>query len=982
MRIALLLFTTFSFSLIGNGQNHIQALDSIKNLITDKSTPKEKVEIHSIRLEYCSRNNIDSITFFKVLKEFESEENCPDCPYVARYNLGHYFYEKNDLEKSKKYFKRSVVESKSICDDAYNNSLAWLAQIDLNKGNYEKAKQSITQLIEYNRDKNPEARFNAYFLQAGIQREQGYTLSAISSFHYSDSCTSLFKNSDFKFVCKSKVYNNLGNTFREIKDYANAEYYLNKGIKFSLKTEQQDELPFLKLSKAILKADQKKYLKSIEALDSLEELFKKQEMFNYELGEVYFYKGICNLGLGKYKEAIAFFDRAKRIFQAFGNYLVYAESIAYKAHCHIELKELKKATILLDSAFSIANEIKIEPIQISTLEYMIKLNVLKKQFKRSYELIQIRDSLKENIQNRIDKNKVIDRETKFQAQLKEEELKLLKANQIINKEKNNRKSNILIGGIILSLLSGAVLFTLYRNRQKTAQKLKEIDKLKTNFFENISHEFRTPLTLIKLPLSQAINANKPIDVKELNLMHNNASRLQNLIEDLLSLSELEAGKMKIKKTAQDPLLQSKTLCSQFDSYAESKGINYQKVIERNSIKATYDKSVVDKVLGNLISNAIKYSEKGGEVQVSVAIIDQKLVMKVSDKGEGISPEDQAKIFERFYRVGDSDEGKQGSGIGLALVKKLIEINNGSIDVTSKINEGSTFTASIPLEHCVQLPFEEKSPAVENRVQVESEKENLLEIIELNDKPQILIAEDSKELLDYISALFKDDFQVIQAKDGEEGMHKALENVPDFIISDWMMPTKNGLDFCKSIKTNTITSHIPFLLLTAKSMVEDKIEGYETGADAYFAKPFNFKELQSRINGLLKQRQLLYEKFSNSDIPLSTPTTNSIDAQFWKDFKSYLKNNISNSELSANQFAEHLGMSRMQLHRKLTTLTGQSLSAFIKNQRMNLAVNLLKDAAYRISDVCYEVGYEDQSAFARAFKKEFGVTPTQYRDKLK
>lgn len=977
-----ILFVFLIVCTIANGQNHEKVLDSIKNLITDQSTIDEKISIHLDRLTYCYTNSVDSATFFKVMKEFEIEENCHDCPFIARNSLGHFYYTKNEFDKSEKYFERSIKESKSVCDYAYNNSLSWLTQINLNNGSYEKAKQNIDELIEYNKDENPEVRFNAYFLLGGIQREQGYSLSAINSFHNADSCTSLFKDNGFRFICKSKVYNNLGNTFREIKDYENAEYYINKGIESSENTKYKDEIPFLKMSLAILNADQKKYVESSIVLDSLEKTFERQSNFDYELGEVFFYKGICKHGLGEYKEALIHFEKAKRIYKAHGNFLTLAETIAYMANCYMELKELNKASILLDSAITIANEIEIEPIQISTLDYMIKLSVLNKEFEKSYELILVRDSLKQIIQNRIDKNRVIDRETQFQTQLKDEELKFLKASKELDDQKQKQKENILIGGIILTSIIGVMLFFLFRNRQNTNRKLKEIDTIKTRFFENISHEFRTPLTLIKLPLSQAIHNKEELDLKELNLMHNNASRLQNLIEDLLSLSELEAGKMEIKKSDQDPLVQAKTLSSQFDSYAESKGINYHKVIERNSIKATYDKSVVDKVLANLISNAIKYSETGGEVQVSVSIVDQKLVMKVSDKGDGISPADQEKIFERFYRVGETDEGKQGSGIGLALVKKLLEINSGTIEVTSKINEGSTFTASIPMENIVQLPFEPLPEKTKEKKYFNLKKEDLLESIELSDKPKLLITEDSKELLTYISTLFKEDFQLIDAKDGEEGMKKALEHVPDFIISDWMMPNKNGLEFCKDVKTNSITSHIPFLLLTAKSMVEDKIEGYDTGADAYFSKPFNFNELKARVNSLLKQRKLLYDKFSYSDIQLSGSSNNSLDIEFWQEFKSYLKQHIKESDLlSATQFSEHLGMSRMQLHRKLIALTGKNLSTFVKNQRMNLACELLKDKSLRISDVCYEIGYEDKSAFARVFKQEFGVTPTQFRKNL-
>lgn len=503
-----------------------------------------------------------------------------------------------------------------------------------------------------------------------------------------------------------------------------------------------------------------------------------------------------------------------------------------------------------------------------------------------------------------------------------------------------------------------------------------MDATKSRFFENISHEFRTPLTLIKLPVIEALRLNRSLSNEQLNTVHNNASRLQNLIEDLLSLSEMEVGKTHTNITSQNPLKQASALSAQFNSYAESKQIRYHTHIVSNDQIADYDKKVVEKVLTNLISNAIKYTAKGGEVDVVAALNGQNLEIKVSDNGNGISEQDQDKIFDRFYQINEKDEGNQGSGIGLALVKKLLEVHHGNITVISKKGVGSTFIATLPIAN-IRKEIQKKELESDKGEIATSVTKDLVSEVNLSDKPQLLIVEDNEELRDYIKDIFKDNYEVHTAQNGLVGLEMAIDFVPDFIISDWMMPEMNGIDLCQNIKTNNITSHIPFLLLTAKADVKHKIKGYETGADAYFSKPFNMEELKAKIDSLINQRKVLYEKYSDGNIPTNL-SANSHDVNFWEEFKIHLKTNLSESELSTETIAHALAVSRMQLHRKITALTGMSVGTLIRNQRMKQATRLLEDPKFRVSEICYEVGYDDSSSFTRAFKKEYGLTPTEYR----
>ena len=968
----LLLLISLPHFLCGKSQVSVEA--NLQEIELQASPIEKALSYEKAASNYLKTNDFNSFKRFDKLVRIKFTRDEIVMVRSLEFN-GSFMMEMGQLDSAIIFFDSVLALSNGKYYTSEVEALFGLVHIYRNLNELEKSEEYCNRILKLKELKNYEK--GKAFLDLGIiYNFKGTYNLAVEKFLIADS---LLTNDSKE---KASVYSCLANVYMELGDFESSEKYYNAAYKIA---EEQLDTFSMNVINGVYKPDVEigkgNYEKAHHYLLKGQQYFTKNYSYYY-LNYIETSLGINEINRKNYSNAIDIFEsilsKNKNELTAFEK----SEIHLSLAECHLNLKEWQLCKKHIDSTWYYSDSNLSDYIILFILEKEEKLYSRQGKFKEAFEVSKKIRGINNNIDSLASIELTNELMAKFESERKDEVIISLKTkNELVKQQKLNQR-NILIAGISITSIIGLLFFFLYRNRQKTSAKLKEIDTIKTRFFENISHEFRTPLTLIKLPLSQAINNEEKLDLKELNLMHNNASRLQNLIEDLLSLSELEAGKMIIKKSEQDPLVQSKTLSSQFDSYAESKGINYHKVIERNSIKATYDKSVVDKVLANLISNAIKYSETGGEVQVSVAMVDQKLVMKVSDQGDGITPEDQEKIFERFYRVGETDEGKQGSGIGLALVKKLLEINNGTIEVTSKINEGSTFTATIPLENIIQLPYEPIPESSITKKHIKRKKEDLLDVTELSDKPKLLITEDNKELLEYISDLFKDDFQLINATDGEEGMKQALEFVPDFIISDWMMPNKNGLEFCKEIKTNSVTSHIPFLLLTAKSMVEDKIEGYETGADAYFSKPFNFNELKARINSLLKQRQLLYDKYSGSDIRLSAASNNSLDIEFWGKFKAYLKDNIRESEaLNATKFSDHLGMSRMQLHRKLIALTGKNLSAFIKNQRINLACELLKDKSLRISDVCYEIGYEDKSAFARVFKQELGITPTQFRKNL-
>ena len=977
LSIFLLVLTSVSF-----GQD-FNLIDSMKNELKLKETEKERYFVYLDFMDYTLDVTRDSTTFFHINDLFRQGKDCDMCVYAYMNYIGHFYISKGNYKKALLVYKESARISKNNDRRVYNTAQTWIAQSYLFLKHYDSAIIFINELISYNSDnkENIVDVYNAYFLLGTINKNRGYYLSSLDNFQTADSLSDLLDQTKRNvWIKKTRLYNNTSSLFRSLNDYKKAEIYSKKALASAIKSKRDKELFSAKFTYAILKVYQRKFDSSIIELKEIESFFSEKKYNIRKLSECKLLLGKSYYGLKKYNKAISVLEESLLLFNKTKDSNDISSVYRILGDCEFKTGNNEKGKKQLFRSLDIAISINDLESQIKALNSLSIIASESKKYNKAYLYNIRKDSLNSVFQKSNEKNRVLDREAKYQFSRNENEIDLLKSKNKLTEQQKKSQRNKLIAGIVIASLVGVFLFFLYRNKQKTNEKLREIDSTKSRFFENISHEFRTPLTLIKLPISRALKTKENLTENHLNTIHNNASRLQNLIEDLLSLSELDAGKMKVKITEQNPFKQTSVLSSQFDSYAESAGIKYSKNIENKNITANYDNSVVEKVLSNLISNAIKYSNKGEEVLVEITLETDNLVLKVSDTGNGISKENQNKIFERFYQIEDKDESKQGSGIGLALVKRLLELNNGSISVSSEKGKGSTFIAILPLENIKESPsvFESKTEHIESE---NIEKEDLISDINISDKPQLLIVEDNQELLNYIKELFENDFLIHTAKNGQKGLEKAIEFVPDIVISDWMMPVMNGIEFCEKVKTNSVTSHIPFLLLTAKAEVKDKIIGYETGADAYFSKPFDFEELQAQINNLISQRKKLVEKYRNSQEEIPTKiTSNSQDIKFWEEFKNHLKNHLSNPDLSAESLAKELLMSRMQLHRKLKALTGQTVGVLIKNQRMKLASKLLKDSSVRVTDVWHQVGYSEKSSFSRAFKNEFGVTPGEFKNK--
>jgi len=397
---------------------------------------------------------------------------------------------------------------------------------------------------------------------------------------------------------------------------------------------------------------------------------------------------------------------------------------------------------------------------------------------------------------------------------------------------------------------------------------------------------------------------------------------------------------------------------------------------------------VEKIITNLLSNAFKFTPEGGNIDFTVEKMIKEAEIKISDNGIGIPRERIDKIFDRFYQVdGSHTREGEGTGIGLALTKELVELHKGKINVESEEGEETTFTVLLPLgkDHLKPEEIVEKEISEETEVpiedtelipEMENRKENTdIDLLIDTDKPLLLIVEDNSDVRKYIISHLESDYRIQEAVDGEDGLAQALNHIPDLIISDVMMPKMDGFELCDKLKTDEKTSHIPIIMLTAKATSEDKIEGYETGADDYIMKPFEAAELKVRIKNLIEIRRKLHKKFSSDDFGIPKELS-SIDEQFMKRVLRGINKHISDEKFSIEELGKEAAMSRMHLHRKLKALTGKSTSLFIRSVRLAKAKKMIKEERGNISEIAYDLGFGSPAYFTKCFKEEFGYLPSE------
>ncbi|MCB2220837.1 MAG: tetratricopeptide repeat protein [Bacteroidetes bacterium] len=880
-------------------------------------------------------------------------------------NIGIVYQDKGDLVNALEYFLKALPITEEIKNKEITVlTLRNIGMVYYKQGNYDQALIYLyksSKICEGIGDLKGQA--SAQKIIGAIYKQQGDQQSALEIFTRN---LEIYIKIDFKQAIAGTL-TNIGSIYRENGEYEKALEYLNRSLNISKESGNKEGVAI--------------------ALATIAGLYETQ---------------------GNYNKALSFGTRALALSQVIGNiqwtnYISQVLLISYR-----ETGQYKKALEMADLILETKDSLISQQNQKAMITRQIRYENDKKA---------IADSLKREKANLI--------------------LQHEHEHEIIVKGK---ESNIILGiGILILFIAIGLWSRLnYIRRtniviekekseaQKQQLRAEQSEAFKQLFFSNISHEFRTPLTLILGPLDRIINTLKSEQQKqELLLVRRNAQRLQSLINQLLSLSKIESGKMTLKTRPENIVKLTRLFVDSFHSLAEDRGINIDFESHKEEQILYVDTLKFEKIVNNLLSNALKFTKSGGKIKVSVSLaivhIDPNslkekfaelnppfeeglkgVLIKFCDTGIGIRRERSQHIFDRFYQADNQKVHPDiGIGIGLALTKELVELHHGKIMVDSEFGIGTTFTVFLPLGNH-HLMEDEIYKSVNDTVEMEDEilqdvkflvhekiaKKTIQEEEVMNSKnmPLLLIVEDNEDMRAYIKSYLVDHYQVLEASNGKEGAEMAIQYLPDLIVSDIIMPFVDGNEMTNQLKNDEKTSHIPIILLTAKVSEESKLEALETGADDFLTKPFDANELLIRVKNLIEQRIKLRKLLSqhigdaaqtNLIKESSGRAMSKLDVKFLEKVKDLTGEHMSNPDFSVEMLAQEMSMSRVQLHRKLKNLVDLSVSDLIRDIRLIKAAELLREGELNVTQVTYEIGLSGLSNFGKSFKEKYGVTPSDY-----
>lgn len=777
------------------------------------------------------------------------------------------------------------------------------------------------------------------------------------------------------------------------KDFERADYYMDKALQLVEQNKDHVDVPGLYHKIAFLKLQEGKMEEGIAYANKSLLLYQELKDVNGQ-ADCYFLLARAEWASANLNGSLAHYQKAMSLSKI-SDQPSAAVSI-FSAHegigeILIELKQYDKALLHLDTALRMSQQAQSINMVKNVYVDLTRLNEARGNYQEALKYERLHRNISDSVFSTEKSQQFAEIQTKYETEKKDQEIALLEQK---NKTQTLLK-NSLIAGLLLTMTSALIIYRLQRARVQNARQLietkellvkemEQTDKLKSRFFANISHEFRTPLTLILSPVEEKLLVEDLSQKDKISFqsIRRSANRLLQLVNQVLELSKLESGFMKLDAQPGGLHHFMVPILSLFDSMADVNQVLYVKNIQLSETNVLFDPDKLEKIVSNLLSNAFKFSPKGSTVHVSVITTEktESVTLTLEIRNQYFIPPDTLnKIFEPFYQGEQSPHGMPGTGLGLPLVKELVKLHGGTIQVTSHESEGTLFIVNFTLEKTgetvitqhntakgepadvsLEEPFEYDAPAVDKA------------------RETILIVEDNSEVRALVRQGLQPDYNVVEASTGVEGLALAQSQNIDLIVSDVMMPEMNGVELCHTLKTNELTSHIPVVLLTARGDHESKLEGLRIGADDYVIKPFNMQELLARIANLIGLRKKLIQKYKHATvIQPHEITVTPLDERFIQKALAIVEENIDNTNFNIDKFSDAMGMSRMNLHRKLKSITGLATNEFIQDFRLKRAALLIEKKADTLAQIAYMVGFNDQSYFTKSFKKKFGRTPTEY-----
>ncbi|MBD0254434.1 MAG: tetratricopeptide repeat protein [Cytophagales bacterium] len=860
----------------------------------------------------------------------------------------------------------------------------------------------------------------------------------------------------------ANVLNHLGDVYAGQEDYPQALAYYRKSLLLRKKHFKQGRPVSQTLSSiGNVYLEQHAYAKSLpyfeQALRGLTQA--DQDMRAVCLANLGLaYGGGAGGGLGQYPKALAYLNQALRVQQQVSDPYATPSILEGLACVHYRTGELAKSEAYARQALALARQLENKSLSAELCQLLARIYAGQGKYGPAYDyhvrFVQARDS----ILNQEATRRLARLQAGYETQKKQVEIELLKrgrqqdalrrnaagagllallavAGLVVSRQRLRiRKNRLLVAqsteiseknklleqqADVLGRQAAQLTRTNTQLAEQAAQlaqqteKLRELDGAKSTFFANLSHEFRTPLTLILGNLHDKLEESRASDHPEAVLfertrvkaMHRNAGRLLQLINQLLDLSKLESGKMELAPRPGDLAHFFRVLTGSFASLAEARSIAFGLQLPPEKLSYCYDADKLEKIFSNLLSNAFKFTPAGGTIALEVAPEGRgRVKVSVQDSGPGIPPEQLDAVFNRFYQGQTHYADGHGTGIGLALVKELVDLHGGQVYAESAPSPGTRFVVVLPLAappaataECAapQHATVAESPAVAAYFDVTGgadlpgerhAADGLLPAKEpaggqatSSPLPVLLVVEDNEDLREYIRRHLQDKYRVLESENGRLGLRAALKHPPDLIITDLMMPEMDGIELSRQLKTDERTSHIPVIMLTALATRESMLKGLATGADAYLTKPFDAQELRLRVDNLVESRRRLQQKFSRElHIAPKDIAVSSLDEKLLEKILAVVEAHLDDTRFGPDAFAREVGVSRMQLHRKLTALTGMATGDFVRTMRLKRAAQLLEARAGNVKEIAWQVGFESVPYFSKCFKEHFGVTATEYQ----
>jgi signal transduction histidine kinase/DNA-binding response OmpR family regulator len=803
----------------------------------------------------------------------------------------------------------------------------------------------------------------------------------------------------------SQAYNLLGLIHERSQDFEKAKYYYTKALEIRQKAGLKRDVAYSFNSLGSLYYNLAKY-------DEAGEYFQKSLKIRKELkdedglSQTYGNLAVIFMKKKEYTAAVEYFQTALAILDKLGNKYRTMVNYTNLGEVYIYLKKYDEAGRYLQAALAMATTLHHKEVLAEVYDKLTLLESATGQHEQALAYLELKHLYLDSIYTEKKAKQIAEVEARYQTEKKDQTILALQQQKEIQ---NLKQLYLVLGLLAMSLIAAAIYFLqrshhrkvsgLLENQKSLNLRLQEADQLKSNLFANISHEFRTPLTLILTPIEDKL-ASPSLAASEkesLRLVARNANRLLSLVNQLLDLTKLEAKKMELVVQQGDLKKFLTVVSASFDSLAENKNIRFEKSIALEAFDSWFDADKLEKIVNNILFNAFKFTPEGGQVRFVIAQSPQTndLEITISDTGKGIPEDEQQHIFSPFYQSRQAaDDARFGTGLGLSLVKELVNLYQGTIQLTSVLHEGTTLRITLP-QTKERLPvfavfMEEISaagslatkPAADllPRHHDEINEEAALEREGMHEDT-VLIVEDNDDLRNYIASTLQGEFVTLTAKDGIEGYALAVERIPDLVISDVMMPNLDGMGLTEKLKADERTSHIPVVLLTAKADRGSKIEGLQTGADDYLSKPFSSEELRIRIANLIEQRKKLAIIYrAGYSVAAAPPKEPSLNDKFLMKAKQLVEDNIADPGFGVEKMAEDMHLSRAQLFRKLKAIAGLSPNEFINEIRLQKAAHLILSKADTLTQIGYAVGFNEQSYFAKRFRKKFGVAPSEYSKK--